>query len=138
MDSTKAEQLGREAVALGMPCVGGALIRDDFGPTERTLHGFNGWLKGCWPDFRDRLTALACLAWCHDVAAEAFDATGTLFVVKSDYHGEHKEEAWGVSISVYTDEGVIPFCLPTTSGPEACIAAVKAMRGGRDGKTVCV
>ena len=73
-DQAWAERVGREAVELGMPCVGGLLMLDWYGSTgERTpAAGFNGWPSAVLPDFRDRLTELACIAWVEDVAREVY------------------------------------------------------------------
>lgn len=117
-----AERVGHEAVRLGIPPYPGLLARRrDF----RYRLGFDdGWM-GDWPDFRDRLTELACIAWAEDVAREVYGDT-----VQVDFKfgpaGPYEQR---VAYCRVIGDCVLPrvaFTYPTLA--EACIAAVRAMR----------
>ena len=124
-DQAWAERVGREAVALGMPCGGGLLMLDWIGSTglapDRTpAAGFHGWPSAVLPDFRDRLTELACIAWVEDVAREVY---GDKFHMKFGFLP--KNHCWWVAVD-NRGQDIYEGC---DTLAEACIAAVRAMKG---------
>ncbi len=116
-----AERVGREAVALGMPhdhrlgCLHLATSAPHAAYGKR-------WNDDA-PDLRDRLTELACIAWVEDVAREVYKyekqvqvslgPAGVFDVCIIDLHYQRETVAERA---------------PTLA--EACIAAVRAMKGG--------
>jgi len=82
-----------------------------------------------WPDFRDRLTELACIAWVEDVAREVYGEA--IIIVQRGTPGEWSE----IAVSSHGDRSTLhpnvakaAECKDTLA--EACIAAVRAMKGG--------
>ena len=126
-----AERVGREAVALGMPCSGGLLMLDWYGSTgDRTpTAGYHGWPSAVLPDFRDRLTALACIAWVEDVARETYGEGFRLVQITHGDIGSHAQvhfvDAGGAHCVLDAEAKRFRDTLPG-----ACIAAVRAMKGG--------
>ena len=122
-DQAWAERVGREAVALGMPSFQCAQVLQT-GLMERRPRGYLGtdWL-GNAPDFRDRLTELACIAWVEDVAREVY-GSGCRVVVK--LYGD------GIcGVEVFRQDGAcVVWCTERETLAEECIAAVRAMKGG--------
>ena len=128
-DQAWAERVGREAVALGMPSFQCAKVLQT-GLMERRPRGYLGtdWL-GNAPDFRDRLTELACIAWVEDVAREVYGDAIT--ITHRATPGEWVEivvVAHGDRTALRTDIVKAKECKGTLA--EACIAAVRAMKGG--------
>lgn len=135
-NETKQEQdweaLGRAAVEAGMPFkrYGGAAT--DAGRLVRViLHdgmcetSSGGDLLNCypeWPDFRDRLTSKACELWVEDVALEVDGVSDSIAFCYGDFEGLHTVRFW---------KNGLPFSRSASTRPEACIAAVKAMRGSK-------
>ena len=123
-DQAWAERVGREAVEAGMPTRSGM----------RCVHGAQLWDDGLsWatrvPDFRDRLTELACIAWVEDVAREVYGDAIT--ITHRATPGEWVEivvVAHGDRTALRTDIAKAKECKGTLA--EACIAAVRAMKGG--------
>ena len=77
-----------------------------------------------WPDFRDRLTELACIAWVEDVAWEVYGVLYCRLSIDLDME---------VCVEVRTFErkgGPILCFGEGETLAEACIAAVRAMKGG--------
>ncbi len=140
-----AERVGREAVALGMPWRVGMLLRGPglfigsariwwkpAGPHLVIGDGGNTWpitMHGpYWPDFRDRLTELACIAWVEDVAREVY---GALAELDFQIGGPASRSKYRVTVAKGgTNVSDWRLCVderaPTLA--EACIAAVRAMR----------
>ena len=128
-DQAWAERVGREAVALGMPCGGGLLMLDWYGSTgDRTpAAGFNGWPGAVLPDFRDRLTELACIAWVEDVAREVYGKGAHVKFTLPD------EAFWAAHVYIGTPGSFGSRArheIDRDTLAEACIAAVRAMKGG--------
>ena len=128
-DQAWAERVGREAVELGMPKTLGLAWVGSSG---------SGRLHPCdmpaddevWPDFRDRLTELACIAWVEDVAREVYGMRRLEISVNRNDDG-----TWDVVVSREQPEGETgwEFWHEVADSPtlaEACIAAVRAMKGG--------
>jgi len=125
-DQAWAERVGREAVELGFPAWEGMRYLRDLGESviDGALMSGPGALP--WrqegneaiPDFRDRLTELACIAWVEDVAREACQAVGSISFHFDESIGKH----W-VVINGDT-------CGVGDTLAEACIAAVRTMKGG--------
>ena len=124
-DQAWAERVGREAVALGFPCV--TRLRSRVG----CVGGFvdiheakHGWAKTeTWPDFRDRLTELACISWVEDVAREVY---GELYCRLSIDLGAEV----CVEVCTFERQGGPILCFGEGDAlAEACIAAVRAMKG---------
>ena len=115
-DQAWAERVGREAVELWLPTRSGM----------RCVHGAQLWADGLsWatrvPDFRDRLTELACIAWVEDVAREVY---GDKFHMKFGFLP--KNHCWWVAVD-NRGRDIYEGC---DTLAEACIAAVRAMKGG--------
>jgi len=142
-----AERVGREAVGLGMPWRSGMFEGGTVGmrvletfPDADALelhfahgeHGESNWTEASdatWPDFRDRLTELACIAWVEDVAREVYGEA--IIIVQRGTPGEWSE----IAVSSHGDRSTLhpnvakaAECKDTLA--EACIAAVRAMKGG--------
>ena len=132
-----AERVGREAVALGMPWQIGmtelftGLTVVDFSRNGAPLfagdanEGFQR-LENPLTDFRDRLTELAAVAWVEDVArevyGEGFEALRPIIRDGSNI----------MSVSYFNSnraQVTSSFRMCDTLA-EACIAAVRAMKGG--------
>jgi len=86
-----------------------------------------------WPDSRDRLTELACIAWVEDVAREVYGGRNQsgigLRSVEVSFLGDSAQV--DVVLSIPDSAGwrsEISVDAPTLA--EACIAAVRAMKGG--------
>ncbi len=118
-----AERVGREAVGLGFPCIDGLL---PMGPARDTSRADDEvWADFCTiPDFRDRLTELACVAWVEDVAREVY---GELYCRLSIDLGAEV----CVEVCTFERQGGPILCFGEGDAlAEACIAAVRAMKGG--------
>ena len=116
MDTATAEALGREALALGFEIAGEGHEVLRLGFDER---GFPISV----PDFRDELTALACIPWVRSVATKAY---GAYLAVTIGYG----PGGVVVRIELAGDDGDT---LCHGFGPtlaHACIAAVRAAQGG--------
>ena len=127
-DQAWAERVGKEAVALGMPCGQGlkaaSASRHGFIGKPRITDSSKKWLDYI-PDFRDRLTELACIAWVKDVAREVY---GDADVAGLDFRWSCIDGGfWEARVWPRADASVKRFA-PTLV--EACIAAVRAMKGG--------
>lgn len=124
------EALGREAVAAGWEwCQGcediAGYVACEYEDEDGYVDARGISMAGRFPDFRDRLTALACIAWVEDVAREVYgEAAACHFGPK--YGGGHC-----VWVGYLTGPWKVVEDAPT--GPEACLAAVRAMRGEREG-----
>ena len=123
-DQAWAERVGREAVELGMPKTLGLAWMGSSG---------SGRLHPCdmpaddevWPDFCDRLTELACIAWVEDVAREVYEERELAI----EFGWEFGPVEY-VKIYVWLGgEDMTGACRAPTLA-EACIAAVRAMKGG--------
>jgi len=124
-----AERVGREAVELGMPCLRG--MRSSHHGSPSTVEDGNGlyWIDDEWPDFRDRLTEMSCIAWVEDVARGVY---GALAELDFESGGPASKSRHRVTVArggtnvgdwrLRVDERA-----PTLA--EACIAAVRAMKG---------
>lgn len=118
-----AERVGREAVELGFVLKPGmAWLSASRGGGRKVSHALPGDMDWQMPDFRDRLTELACIAWVEDVAREVY----------GDVDVEFRRNCtgwWWVDVehAINPDRRVF-FNAPTLA--EACIAAVRAMKGG--------
>ena len=113
-----AERVGRDAVALGFVEweVAGCYKA---GKSILTQHG-------ALPSFRDRLTELACIAWVEDVAREVH---GMADVHTSRLHdGVTLVSVEPFRASADGARAIVRKSRPTLA--EACIAAVRAMKGG--------
>jgi len=128
-DQAWAERVGREAVGLGMPCGQGlkaaSVSRRGFIGKPRITDSSKKWLDYI-PDFRDSLTELACIAWVEDVAREVYGAGGGLMVDRL-ITGPYKVALYTEGMDSWRDT------LATGYGAtlaEACIASVRAMKGG--------
>ncbi len=122
-----AERVGREAVELGMPCYRGIIYFDDIGRRHLMAKGVKYWSSGHGPDFRDRLTEKACELWVEDVARDVYGDT-----VQVDFKfgpaGPYEQRvAYCRVIGDCVHPRVVFTCLTLS---EACIAAVRAMKGG--------
>ncbi len=120
MDATEAERIGREAVELGFDITQRGLktwrIRGGGG-------GPNGWADKV-PDFRDELTALACIPWLESVCREVYPHD-----VGIEHFSHVHHEPFHVKITKSGPDGVEELVIVT--GPtlaHACIAAVRAAR----------
>ncbi len=122
-----AERVGREAVELGFPAQTRMHFIDEDGDCGVSGDEFRlGWGGICWPDFRDRLTELACIAWVEDVAREVYGM--------ADVHTSRLHDGVAL-VSVEPFRATASDARPRVrkSRPtlaEACIAAVRAMKGG--------
>ena len=107
-----AERVGREAVALGF-------VEWEIANCYKAGKSILSQ-SGALPDFRDRLTELACIAWVEDVAREVYGDVCLRF--------ERNEDGkwWARIDSPFGTEG-FPYTGDTLA--EACIAAVRAMKG---------
>lgn len=94
-------------------------------------------LRGClfqvfppnpgWPDFRDRLTELACIAWVEDVAREVYGKGAHVKLSLPD------EAFWAAHVYIGTPGSFGSRArheIDRDTLAEACIAAVRAMKGG--------
>ena len=126
-DREWAERVGREAVGLGFPCLYrmGYIL-----PKAGDVRGYVPKYVSRWtadfPDFRDRLTELACIAWVEDVAREVYGM--------ADVHTSRLHDGVAL-VSVEPFRATASDARPRVrkSRPtlaEACIAAVRAMKGG--------
>jgi len=115
-----AERVGREAVELGFKVGTGHACFVSGGVSRVGM--FCGAAEALAPDFRDRLTELACIAWVEDVAREVY-VTGVEVNFSRLDSGK-----WRVSCFGRQADHVHPPSAPTLA--EACIAAVRAMTGG--------
>jgi len=127
-DQAWAERVGKEAVALGMPCGQGlkaaSASRHGFIGKPRITDSSKKWLDYI-PDFRDRLTELACIAWVEDVAREVYEERE----LAVEFGWEFGPVEY-VKIYVWLGgEDMTGACRAPTLA-EACIAAVRAMKGG--------
>ena len=112
-----AERVGREAVASGLPAQTRLHFIDEDGDCGVCGDEFRlGWGGICWPDFRDRLTELACIAWVEDVARERWPQDDFRLKLSA---------IEGLGFRVETRYEMVWH--PTLV--EACIAAVRAMKG---------
>jgi len=123
-----AERVGREAVELGMPWQTGLYVWDTEAQANLRMSHDDRWPRGYLPDFRDRLTELACIAWVEDVAREVYGEDIT--IVHRGTPGEWSE----VAVSSHGDRSTLhPTVVKATACKatlaEACIAAVRAMKG---------
>ena len=136
MEGHDWEALGREAVELGMPWSSGLFDGGRGQMVESTFpdgdvlelhygHDEHGTMLWCeagpdnWPDFRDRLTALATIAWVEDVAREAYGANVGVSVCMIPGRAE---------AAVVSGVDVLE-CRRAPTLPHAAIAAVRAMKG---------
>lgn len=130
-----AERVGRESADLGMPWQIGmtdvftGLTVVDFnrdgaplfgGDPDTGLQRLTGPIA---PDFRGRLTELACIAWVHDVALEVYGDVAVLF----DFDRGRVNVTIGEKIRAL---GRCFFDETHDTLAEACIAAVRATKGG--------
>lgn len=120
MTPAEAETLGHEAVKLEFPCQPG--IRDGVlgRLSEEQVGPGTGWFRE-WPDFRDELTALACIPWVRSVWPRC------TVEVTQWIDGTARVQIW--------DE--VNFCSLWSSETDeslahACIAAVKAAKRGAE------
>ncbi len=127
-----ANRVGREAVGLGFPCGGGLMLNDWHSPCGRSLeNGLPWWPSAVIPDFRDRLTELACIAWVEAVAREVYgDALQSVTV---EVASEYPRVEVGYWRKWQAEDGARGQCWQTVetegdSPSEACIAAVRAMK----------
>jgi len=129
------ERVGREAVALGMPWQIGmtelftGLTVVDFSRNGAPLfagdanEGFQR-LENPLTDFRDRLTELAAVAWVEDVAREVYEERE----LSIEFGWEFGPVEY-VKVYVWLGgEDMTGACRAPTLA-EACIAAVRAMKG---------
>lgn len=122
-----AERVGREAVGLGFRVSAGHMVLSAH-PwlAERVL---NVWPDREYvPDFRDRLTELACIAWVEDVAREVYGKGAHVKVSLPD------EKFWAACVYIGTPGSWgsrTRHEIDRDTLAEACIAAVRAMKGGR-------
>jgi len=119
-----AERVGREAVALGMRCEAGLVMHSSAPGYSWRLTKCGDWENG-WPDFRDRLTELACIAWVEDVAREVYGM--------ADVHTSRLPDGAAL-VSVEPFRATASDARPRVRKSrltlaEACIAAVRAMKG---------
>jgi len=138
-----AERVGREAVLAGVPWRPGMFEGGTVGmrvleafPDADALelhfahgeHGESNWTEASdatWPDFRDRITELACIAWVEDVAREVYEERELAI----EFGWEFGPVEY-VKIYVWLGgEDMTGACRAPTLA-EACIAAVCAMKGG--------
>ena len=126
-DQEWAERVGREAVVLGFAPTPGLMATCHSDSFRLSIH-FGPWADFV-PDFRDRLTEPACIAWVEDVAREVYG--GDIIIVQRGTPGEWSE----VAVSSHGDRSTlhpnvvkVAECKGTLA--EACIAAVRAMKGG--------
>jgi len=119
-----AERVGREAVALGLAPTPGLMAMRDGDSFRLSIH-FGPWADFV-PDFRDRLTELAAVAWVEDVArevyGEGFEALRPIIrdgsnIMSASYFNSNRAQVTS------------SFRMCDTLA-EACIAAVRAMKGG--------
>ena len=115
-DQAWAERVGREAAALGFDV---DTERHSWSEIDQKEDGSFSQV----PDFRDRLTELACIAWVEDVAREVH-GIGCRVVVK--LYGD------GIcGVEVFRPDGAcVVWCTERETLAEECIAAVRAMKGG--------
>ena len=124
-DQAWAERVGKEAVALGIHWEDGLLVWDAQAKSSLRMSHDDCWPPGYIPDFRDRLTELACIAWVKDVAREVY---GDADVDGLDFRWSCIDGGfWEARVWPRADASVKRFA-PTLA--EACIAAVRAMKGG--------
>jgi len=107
-----AERVGREAVALGFDV---DTERHSWSEIDQKEDGSFSQV----PDFRDRLTELACIAWVVDVAREVYGRV---------WFTDIRRASNFVRITIAERSWIYEFRGPTLA--EACIAAVRAMKGG--------
>jgi len=120
-DQAWADRVGREAVDLGFAPTPGLMATCDGDSFRLSIH-FGPWADFV-PDFRDRLTELACIAWVEDVAREVY-GIGCRVVVKLSGDGI-------CGVEVFRPDGAcVIWCAERETLAEECIAAVRAMKGG--------
>jgi len=121
-----AERVGREARDLGFLCLPGTKWIDPASKmTGRNRERDKKWGL-LWPDFRDRLTELACIPWVEDVAREAYGETAHVDI-KFGPAGPYEQRVAYCRVIGDDPPPFIVFTCPTLA--EACIAAVRAMKG---------
>ncbi len=111
-----AERVGREAVALGFAPIPGLMAMRENVSLRLSMH-FGPWADFV-PDFRDLPTELACIAWVEDVAREVYERDTEIEIE--------------LSLSLYTvrtGSTRDPWHFEAPTLAEACIAAVRAMKG---------
>lgn len=117
------EALGREAVELGMPCRGGLTWLGDEELRYRQIDVVHdGWCYGAIPDFRDRLTALACIAWVEDEWRAIWPGGD----VEAQFYSDGRAQ---IVIWTGAAEDSERRCFYEPTLPHAAIEAVKAMKG---------
>ncbi len=113
-----AERVGREAVALGF-------VEWEIANCYKAGKSILSQI-GALPDFRDRLTELACIAWVEDVAREVYGETAHV-EIKFGPAGPYEQRVAYCRVIGDDPPPFIVFTCPTLA--EACIAAVRAMKG---------
>ena len=108
-----AERVGREAVALGFDV---DTERHSWSEIDQKEDGSFSQV----PDFRDRLTELACIAWVEDVTREVYGERFCFVTVQRTLVESR--------VIVARLDGNVIEDAPTLA--EACIAAVRAMKVG--------